>query len=100
MWMSHGDKVTKLPDGFVTIASTANSENAAVAHTERNIFGIQFHPEATPELIRSWLDVGGDHLDPDHSAEAVWDETQAAAVAMKANCMALVDWVIEALVKQ
>lgn len=47
MWMSHGDKVTKLPDGFVTIASTTNSEHAAIANEEKKLYGIQFHPEVT-----------------------------------------------------
>ena len=45
MWMSHGDKVTKLPEGFHTIASTCNSDNAAIAHHINHIYGLQFHPE-------------------------------------------------------
>jgi len=47
MWMSHGDKVTKLPDNFVTIAHTTNSENAAIASLDGLTFGLQFHPEVT-----------------------------------------------------
>jgi GMP synthase (glutamine-hydrolysing) len=47
MWMSHGDKVTKLADGFVLIATTANSEFAAFACAEKRMFGLQFHPEVT-----------------------------------------------------
>lgn len=47
MWMSHGDKVTKLPDGFCTIATTMNSENAAIANLKSKMFGLQFHPEVT-----------------------------------------------------
>lgn len=50
MWMSHGDKVVKLPDGFVNIAHTSNSENAAIANSERKMFGLQFHPEVTHSL--------------------------------------------------
>ena len=50
MWMSHGDKVTRLPDGFVNIAHTSNSENAAIASAEKRMFGIQFHPEVTHSL--------------------------------------------------
>ena len=41
MWMSHGDKVTKMPDGFVMIAHTDNSEHAAIANVERRMFGLQ-----------------------------------------------------------
>ena len=44
VWMSHGDKVLELPDGFQPVATTANSEFAAVAHPTR-IYGLQFHPE-------------------------------------------------------
>jgi GMP synthase (glutamine-hydrolysing) len=47
MWMSHGDKVTKMPDGFVLIATTTNSEFAAFACAEKRMFGLQFHPEVT-----------------------------------------------------
>ncbi len=45
VWMSHGDKVSVLPDGVETIASTANTDNAAVKFRDKDIFGIQFHPE-------------------------------------------------------
>ena len=44
-WMSHGDKVLHLPDNFHTTATSPNSEFAAVANTEKNLYGIQFHPE-------------------------------------------------------
>jgi GMP synthase (glutamine-hydrolysing) len=50
MWMSHGDKVTKLPDDFVVIAHTENSEHAAIAHTKKKIYGLQFHPEVTHSI--------------------------------------------------
>ncbi|HES60174.1 MAG TPA: glutamine-hydrolyzing GMP synthase, partial [Caldithrix sp.] len=45
VWMSHGDKVTKLPVGFKTIAQTINSPYAAILHEQLDIYGIQFHPE-------------------------------------------------------
>ncbi len=45
VWMSHADKVTKLPPGFVPIAHTDNSPIAAVKSEERRVFGVQFHPE-------------------------------------------------------
>ena len=50
-WMSHGDSVVRLPDGFDIIASTENTRIAAVAHKERKFYGLQFHPEVvhTPE---------------------------------------------------
>ena len=47
VWMSHGDKVTQLPEGFVRTAETHSCRIAAMAHAERPWFGIQFHPEVT-----------------------------------------------------
>lgn len=44
-WMSHGDKLDKLPAGFKSIAVTENSPVAAVANAGQRIFGVQFHPE-------------------------------------------------------
>ena len=45
VWMSHGDKVTKLPPGFSVIASTDNSKIAAMEDKKRKFYGVQFHPE-------------------------------------------------------
>ncbi len=45
VWMSHADKVLTLPDGFAAIATTSNTEYAAIANQEKNLYGIQFHPE-------------------------------------------------------
>ncbi|KAF2148983.1 GMP synthase [Myriangium duriaei CBS 260.36] len=47
VWMSHGDKLSGLPKGFVTIAETGNSPFAGIASVEKPWFGIQFHPEVT-----------------------------------------------------
>ena len=46
IWMSHGDRITKLPKGFRVIGSTSNSPVAAMEHPEKNFFGVQFHPES------------------------------------------------------
>lgn len=45
VWNSHGDKVNSLPPGFVAVASTENSDFAAVEHSQRRLYGLQFHPE-------------------------------------------------------
>ena len=45
VWMSHGDKVAALPQGFKPVAKTSNTEFAAVEMASKNIYGIQFHPE-------------------------------------------------------
>lgn len=47
VWMSHGDKVTGLPQGFKAIATSKSSPIAAMAHQERPYYGLQFHPEVT-----------------------------------------------------
>ena len=47
VWMSHGDKVTNLPEGFVAIASTSNAPIAAMANEQKQFYGVQFHPEVT-----------------------------------------------------
>ncbi len=45
VWMSHGDKVLQIASDFEVIAQTENSPLAAIAHKEKPIFGLQFHPE-------------------------------------------------------
>src|SRR5699024_6298822 len=47
VWMSHGDKVTVLPEGFATIASTASCPIAGMADVSRQFYAVQFHPEVT-----------------------------------------------------
>ncbi|MFN7170377.1 MAG: glutamine-hydrolyzing GMP synthase [Candidatus Omnitrophota bacterium] len=60
VWMSHGDRITKLPLGFRPIASTENSPIAAIENREKRLFGVQFHPEVvhTPKggiIFRNFL---------------------------------------------
>jgi GMP synthase (glutamine-hydrolysing) len=45
VWMSHGDYVTKIPDGYKIIGNSDNSPFCAIANETKNIFGVQFHPE-------------------------------------------------------
>lgn len=47
VWMSHGDKLSALPEGFYDIGATTNAEHAAIACHDRVMYGIQFHPEVT-----------------------------------------------------
>lgn len=47
VWMSHGDKVTAPPAGFLTIAGNAATPIAAMADEQRRFYGVQFHPEVT-----------------------------------------------------
>lgn len=60
VWMSHGDRVIEIPPQFEILAESANSPFAAVAHTEKALFGIQFHPEVTHtdhglEILRNFV---------------------------------------------
>ncbi len=45
VWMSHGDHVARVPEGFQVVAATENAPVCAIQQLERNLFGVQFHPE-------------------------------------------------------
>ncbi|MCD2449804.1 glutamine-hydrolyzing GMP synthase [Methylicorpusculum oleiharenae] len=47
VWMSHGDRVVELPDGFVLIASSEGAPIAGIADEARSFYALQFHPEVT-----------------------------------------------------
>ncbi len=51
VWMSHGDRVTALPDGFTAVAASGGAPFAAIADDARGFYGLQFHPEVahTPD---------------------------------------------------
>ena len=50
VWMSHGDEVVSVPSGFEILARSRDCKVAAMANTDRKIFGVQFHPEVTDTL--------------------------------------------------
>jgi GMP synthase (glutamine-hydrolysing) len=47
VWMSHGDRIERPPEGFTVLARTDNAPYAAIAKPERSLFAVQFHPEVT-----------------------------------------------------
>jgi GMP synthase (glutamine-hydrolysing) len=60
VWMSHGDRIERLPDGFTVVGESANCPAAAVAAPARKFWGVQFHPEVvhTPrggEILANFL---------------------------------------------
>jgi len=79
VWMSHGDKVTQLPEGFVALAKSGNTPYAAMGNLKRKYFGVQFHPEVhhTPngiELLRHFaVDICA--VTPDWTPASIIDES-------------------------
>jgi GMP synthase (glutamine-hydrolysing) len=65
VWMSHGDRITKMPPGFIALAKSGNSPIAAMGDFSRKYFAVQFHPEVhhTPngtELLKHFaIDICG-----------------------------------------
>ena len=79
VWMSHGDRIEALPQGFQILARSANSPIAAMGDLKRRYFGLQFHPEVhhTPggtEILRRFtLDIC--HAKPDWTPESIITES-------------------------
>jgi GMP synthase (glutamine-hydrolysing) len=80
VWMSHGDKVTELPQGFKIIASNAATPIAGMADESRKFYAVQFHPEVTHTLqgkavlerfVHEICGCGYDWNMPDYIEEAV-----------------------------
>jgi len=83
-WMSHGDSVLRLPEGFLVAASTQDTEIAAMENPGRGIYCMQFHPEVqhTPKgyaLLENFLRRTGIPLDwtPEHILEVMTQEVKA-----------------------
>ena len=60
VWMSHGDRIHKVPEGFIVLAKSKNSPVAAMTDISRKFFGVQFHPEVahTPngkKILKNFL---------------------------------------------
>ncbi|MDP1779277.1 MAG: glutamine-hydrolyzing GMP synthase, partial [Anaerolineales bacterium] len=79
VWMSHGDKITRMPDGFVALAKSGNSPCAAMGDMQRKYFGVQFHPEVhhTPngtELLKHFaIDIC--NVKPEWTPASIIDES-------------------------
>ncbi len=79
VWMSHGDRITQLPPGFVALAKSNNSPVAAMGDFSRKYFALQFHPEVnhTPggaALIEHFVvDICG--LRPDWTPQSIIDQS-------------------------
>ncbi|MEL0071221.1 MAG: glutamine-hydrolyzing GMP synthase, partial [Betaproteobacteria bacterium] len=80
VWMSHGDKVVEIPDGFKIIASNESTPIAGIGDDSRKMYGLQFHPEVTHtklgrEIISRFVldicDLTPDWTMPNYVAESV-----------------------------
>ena len=79
VWMSHGDRVSRLPEGFVAAATSDSSPIAAMADEKRARFGVQFHPEVAhtaqgreilSRFVREACGCGGEWTTPNFIARA------------------------------
>jgi len=73
IWMSHGDSVEQLPDGFEVLGSTEDCATAAIGDSDRHWYGLQFHPEVTDtphgmQILENFLTICGCSRDWDTSA--------------------------------
>ncbi len=60
IWMSHGDQVTQMPQGFQRLGHTENCSIASIGYPDKKLYGVQFHPEVTHtpkgiELIKNFI---------------------------------------------
>jgi GMP synthase (glutamine-hydrolysing) len=81
VWMSHGDSITRLPEGFVSTAQTDATPFAGLEAPDRNLYGIQFHPEVvhTPrgkDVLRNFVE-GIAGIEPSWTAANFIDTTVA-----------------------
>ena len=79
VWMSHGARITRMPEGFIALAKSGNSPFAAVGDMKRKYFGVQFHPEVnhTPnggKLLQHFVvDICG--VKPDWTPASIIEES-------------------------
>ena len=88
VWMSHGDRIERMPEGFVGLAHSSSSPYAAMGDLHRNWYGVQFHPEVhhTPggrDILRRFvLEICG--CKPEWTPESII-ETSVAQIKARAG---------------
>ncbi len=85
VWMSHGDRVTALPEGFEVLAESKDDGYSAVGDLSRNFFGIQFHTEVLhsvrgAEMLANFIDLAGIQRDWN-----LGDFVESSAAAIRAQ---------------
>ena len=93
VWMSHTDRITKVPEGFVVTASTANCPIAALEDSSKNLYAVQFHPEVVhtvegKKIFSNFVDICGCSRDwrMDSFAEDTINQLKAKIGGKKALC--------------
>ena len=94
VWMSHGDRITQLPQGFSVLARSSSSPMAAIVDPGRKYFGVQFHPEVkhtfkgAEMLGRFVLNICG--AEPDWTPDSIIEESIARIREQVAEARVLV----------
>ena len=89
VWMSHGDKITKLPPGFRLMASTPSCPIAGMADETRGYYGVQFHPEVT-HTLQGERALGFAHVGPYRVQP--FDTTESAPTCSRMRATASATW--------
>lgn len=84
----HEDRVV-VPEGVEVLA---HNGRAVQLFRKGRAVGTQFHPEAEPDLVRTWLDLGSDHLPAGVTRSQLLQDMAIHEEAMRENCAALLDW--------
>ena len=96
-WFSwHEDRAT-LPEHVTVLAHNAN---APQLFRYGRAVGTQFHPEAEIPLVRTWTEIGGDHIPSRTSASEILHDLDERRQDLEANCARLVDWFLEDVVRE
>lgn len=96
-WFTWHEDRTVLPDHVTVLARNGN---APQLFRFGRAVGTQFHPEAEIPLVRTWTEMGADHIPARTSAAAVLDDLDAHRADLEANCAQLVDWFLEDVVRE
>lgn len=91
-WFTWHEDRTRLPEHVTVLA---RNENAPQLFRYGRAVGTQFHPEAEIPLVRTWTEIGADHIPDRISAGEILEAMDIHRTDLEANCAQLVDWFLE-----